>query len=151
MCILSEIWWLFSVDRLNIWAHKVQDVHVLRISENYQGYKSSPYVVYFKQHLGAVHSKCWLNYAFSHFLQKNQVFTLFWNIFLLFVPFTFLMQKNMNKAYFSLHLGCAAPKHWLKYTTRLISIRTKQARVKSLVPKYHFNEKTKKIQNLKSF
>ena len=28
-------------------------------------------VVYFNQHLGGAHSKCWLKYTFSHFLHKN--------------------------------------------------------------------------------
>ena len=28
-------------------------------------------VVYFDQHLGAAHSKCWSKYPFSHFLRKT--------------------------------------------------------------------------------
>ena len=31
----------------------------------------APAVVYFDQHLGSAHSKCWLNHAFSMFLHKK--------------------------------------------------------------------------------
>ena len=60
-------------------------------------------VACFDQHLGAVHFKRWLKFAFSHFSHIKLLSYIF-------------CAKNMLKAYFDHHLECAAPKHWSKYT-----------------------------------
>ena len=43
-------------------------------------------------------------------------------IFLLFLPFYALAQKNVEKVYFDQGLECAACKSWSKYTTVVTSM-----------------------------
>ena len=52
----------------------------------------------------------WLNFIFAKFCIKLVTFSSFIQLF---------CSKCTEKAYFNQHLDCAAPKHWLKYTTLL--------------------------------
>ena len=80
-------------------------------------------VVYFDQHLGAVHPKTLVEIViFSFFMKEMHKSNKFAAKFFLKRFFSFFSYKNTENDYFNQRLGYAAPKRWSKYTTTVYPI-----------------------------